>query len=197
MLQKFTIKDFLVELSSEKATPGGGSTAALAGAIAAALVAKVAKISGDEKIAEKSERFGSVLRELIDKDAEAYEAVVLTYRLLKRTEEEKKIRNATVQLTLKRAAEVPLQTARYAYEIMKLTEVLAEKVNPKTASELGEAILLAEASIISALLNVKINLNSIEGEEGFKREISKGIGLIADYPEKAKHLFEKAQACLN
>lgn len=188
-LDNMTIREFVDELASNKPTPGGGSAAALAGAMSAGLVSMVAKISQDRKIAEKSERLGSVLAGLIDEDAKAYEGVILAYQLPKGTEEEKRERIEAIERALRRAAEIPLQTARYSYEILKLAEVLLPKTKPGLITDIGTASSLAEASIQSALLNVRINLASTKEEE-FKKEINKGIGKIADYFVRARKIFQ-------
>lgn len=174
MARKITIERFLKELSSEKPTPGGGSAAALSGAIAAGLLTMAAKISGNKKIAEKSERFKKVLTKLIDEDAGAYEEVVLAHKLSKGTKEEKEHRKQEIEEALKRATEIPLQTARYGYEVMKLAEALAKSCNIEVMSDVGVAVKLAEAAVEGALLNVKVNLDSIKDED-FKKEIKKPI----------------------
>ena len=92
MLKDLTIEEFLKELASKKPAPGGGSVAALAGALAASLVSKAAMISGDEKIAEKAERLGKVLLKLVDEDAEAFQRVMEAYRLPKKPETKNKER---------------------------------------------------------------------------------------------------------
>lgn len=188
MLSKKSTEEFLQALSSKKPTPGGGSAAADAGAKAAALVSKVAKKSGNKEIAEKSERFMEVLANLINKDAEAYKEVVSAYRFSKKnqTGEEK------IEKALKRAAEIPLQTARYSYEVLGLAEALLEKAKPGMISDVGTASSNARSSIESALLNVKTNLSSIKDEE-FKREINKGIEKIADYFLRAEQIIKSVQ----
>lgn len=191
MLRKKTIEEFLEELSSEKPTPGGGSAAADAGAKAAALVAKVAKKSGEKEIAEKSGRFMKVLLDLIDKDAEAFEGVMRARQISKLGGKESKGRDIKEE-ALKKAAEIPLQTARYSYEVLKLAEILVEKTKPSLVSDVGVAAMLAEASIKSALLNVKINLASIKDEE-FKKEIEKVTYKIADYSLKAEDIIRFVQ----
>lgn len=159
MIEKKTIREFLRELASKKPTPGGGSAAALSGAVAAGLLSMAAKFSEDKKTAKRSERLMKVLMGLIEEDAKAFEKVMETKG------EEK---------ALKRAAEVPLQTARYGYEILKLAEGLVKNCNPNVITDIGVAAKMAEAAVEGALLNVKVNLASIKDEE-FKKEIQKAI----------------------
>lgn len=146
MFEKKTIRGFLKELASKKPVPGGGSAAALSGAMAAALVSMVAKVSGEENIAEKSEKFMGVLAGLVSRDAEAFERV---------------IRERSSQESLKEATEIPMQTAEYACQVLKLAEVLLKSCSPIVITDLKVAIKLAETAAEGALLNAKANLNSI------------------------------------
>jgi len=158
-MTELTLEEFLDKLAAKSPTPGGGSVAALAGAAAAALISMAARISGERKIAEKSERFRRVLQKLIIQDTLAFKKV---------------IKEKGSQAALKGAAEVPLQTARYAFEVIKLAEILSKSCNLKVASDIGVAVLMAAAAVEGALLNVKVNLDLIEDEE-FKKEIRKPI----------------------
>jgi len=150
-LERWTIKKFLKELSSKKPTPGGGSISALVGSLAAGLTSMAAKFSGDQKTARRAERLMRVLMELIERDAQAFAGG-----------------------NLGEATEVPLQTARYSYEVLKLVEFLLENCNKNLITDLGVAAKMAESSIEGALLNVKVNLASIKDEE-YKKEILKAV----------------------
>ncbi len=190
MLKKKTIEGFLKELSSDKPVPGGGSVAALSGAMAVALCLMVAKLSQDPEAKiciRKAVAFKRVLVNLVDKDAEAFEKVMKAYKLPKTTEKEKAKRQEEIKKALKHAAEVPLETARYSYEVLKLVEILAEKGNPRAISDVGTAAMLCGASIKSALFNVNINLALLKDDE-FKEEIEKGIEIIVDYPVKVAEI---------
>ncbi len=186
MLKKKTIEGFLKELSSDKPVPGGGSVAALSGAMAVALCLMVAKLSQDPEAKiciRKAVAFKRVLVNLIDKDAQAFEKVMKAYKLPKTVAE----RQEEIKEALKVAVEVPLETARYSYEVLKLVEILAEKGNPRAISDVGTAAMLCGASIKSALFNVNINLALLKDDE-FKEEIEKGIEIIADYPVKVAEI---------
>lgn len=174
MFCKVTIKGFLKKLSSKNPVPGGGSAAALAGAQAAGLVAMAAKFSKDKKIAKKAERLMKVLMSLITKDAEAFEKVMEAHHLSKVTEKEKEKREKEIEKALKYAAEIPLQTARYSYEVLKLAEFLLKDCNPSVITDLGIAALMAQAAVEGAILNVKVNLASIKDKK-FKKEINKAV----------------------
>lgn len=174
MFCKVTIKGFLEKLSSKNPVPGGGSAAALAGAQAAGLVAMAAKFSKDKKIAKKAERLMKVLMSLITKDAEAYEEAAFAYKLPEETQKEKRDRKEAIEKALKHATEIPLQTARYSYEVLKLAEFLLKDCNPSVITDLGTAALMAQAAVEGAILNVKVNLASIKDKK-FKKEINKAV----------------------
>lgn len=171
-----SISEFLEELASSSPEPGGGSVAALAGALAAALVSMVANLTvGRESYAAVEDRVSSIrdkadelratLKELITLDAKAYGAVVLAMQLPKDTEEEKREREHLVQATLTDAARVPLQVADVALNVARLAQPLLEIGNSNALSDAAMAAIMAEAAAQSAALNVKINLVHIEDEE--------------------------------
>ena len=190
MLRKTTIEKFLKELASKKPTPGGGSAAALTGAQACALCAMVGKLSGSKRAqncAIKAERFQKVLEGIIDQDTKAFNAVMRAYVMPKSTKNQREKRKDKIQEALKRATEVPLQTARYGYETLKLAEILVDEGNQSAISDVGTAALLCGASIKSALLNIRINLSSIK-DDRFREEIEKGIDKIIDYPIKTAEI---------
>lgn len=167
------MKKFLRELASRKPTPGGGSVAALAGALSAGLISMAAKFSGNKKISEKSIRLMNVLMELIDKDAEAFAGG-----------------------NLREAAEVPLQTARYGYEVLELAEALFENCNPKVITDIGVAAKMAESAVESALLNVKINLASIE-DENYRKKIMQAVDRFYLTGYRTRALLSQIQARLH
>lgn len=191
MLKKMTIERFLKELGSDKPTPGGGSVAALCGAEAAALCTMVGRLSKSKKAkncVEKAERFGKVLTDLIDEDSKAFDAVMEAYKSPKgRITGERKQRKEKIQEALKRAAEVPLQTARYSYEVLKLAEILVDEGNPTAISDVGTAALLCGASIKSAVMNIVVNMRLIK-DEGFNCDIEKGLEMTDGYAVKVAQI---------
>ena len=167
-------------LAGAEPEPGGGSVAALVGALGAALVTMVTNLTlGKEKYAAvedevaqikaSSERLRDELTELVTLDATAYGAVAAAMKLSRDTEPQKKERARVLQAALEGAAEVPLKVAEAAAEVARLSLPAAEKGNPNAVSDAGCAALLADAAAQSAALNVKINLAWIEDED-FKRE---------------------------
>lgn len=186
MLKNKTIREFLREVSAKTSTPAGGSVAALSGALAAGLVLMSTRISGHK--AEKAVKYQKNLVKFIDEDSKAFNLVMSAYRLPKT-----KSRKTKIDQALKQATRVPLQTAQYSYEVLRLAERLVVKVKPSVISDIGVGVLLAEVSIRSALLNVRTNLNSIK-DRAFKKRIETGIRKILDYSliaKKANRIVQK------
>jgi formiminotetrahydrofolate cyclodeaminase len=167
-----TIRDFLGELASSAPTPGGGTAAAVAGAMGASLAEMVAALTlSKEKYAAAHEAVRPIsaaaaasrgpLLDLAREDSEAYDDVVAARRLPKATDEEKAAREKKLANASLRATEVPLSTARAAARLLEALPDLAEKGNPNAASDVGAAAILLEAAVQAALLNVAINLPGI------------------------------------
>lgn len=169
------IRHFMDKLASNAPEPGGGSVAALTGALGAALVSMVANLTlGKEKykdvqprienLLKASETVRNALQDLIQKDTEAFGAFADVYKMPKNTDVEKADRSTKMQETLKKAAQVPLETGLQALEVARLAQCAADIGNTALVSDAGVAVLLAKACAESAALNVKINLNSIKDE---------------------------------
>lgn len=159
---------FIEAVAAPTATPGGGSVAALAGALAAALGRMVAGLSREKKAYAQHEpqlsasvhrlaTFCEALKQAIDNDAAGYDAVSAAYRLPK----DQAGRDEAIQQALRGATEVPLDVAERAAEIRKLLNELQPITRPNMASDLKVGLLLAEAALEGARANVEINLASI------------------------------------
>lgn len=170
------VREFLDELASKNAMPGGGSAAGLAGAAGAALVSMVCNLTiGKEKYQDAEATLSEVLRkaeairhelmELVDADINAYNAMMAAYRMPKGTEEEKAQRTVAVQEKVIGATKVPLRMGELCSQIIDLGVPVAELGNLSAISDAGVGVLLAEAGLHSAALNVKINLRSIKDAE--------------------------------
>jgi len=173
-----SLDEFLEKLASSAPTPGGGSASALAGSLAAALVAMVGRITlgkKDEKyraiapemeeLTQRADELRAELLALADQDAEAFERVMAAYRLPKSTEEERAERQRVLQEALKGATEAPYQIAEACSKVLELARRAAEKGVSTAISDAGTAAYLAEAALHSALLNVDINLKYIKDED--------------------------------
>ena len=172
MLANQSLTDVLDAFSSSAPTPGGGSAAALAGALGASLLAMVASLpktknnTPEERAALDAARatilrLRSQLVELIDRDAAAYDAVVAAYRLPKGTDTEKAVRKTAIQDALKLATEVPLQTCLVVNDVAREAGAVAEAGNPSAKSDIAVAIQLLMTSGQGALLNIETNIGSL------------------------------------
>ena len=172
-LTDMTVDGFLAELASDSPAPGGGSAAALAGAIAASLCAMVCRLTlnretfkdvwaviGEAQI--RAESLGSRLRELIDEDARAFTSVMTARKLARDTEEQKTVRQRAIQEATVRSARVPLETLEYLAALADLAAVCAELGNPGCVTDAGSAAQMIRAGAAAAAWNVRVNLPSIK-----------------------------------
>jgi len=200
MLIDKKVSNFLDELASNSPTPGGGSVAALVGALGAALISMVGNLTIGKKkyegveedfkeIISSSEKLRYELSRLIEEDVKVFNDFMATYKMPKETEDEKKVRAEKVQESLIEAAKVPLRVAYKCLDVMILSQETAEKGNINVISDAGVAALMAEAALESAMLNVKINLKMIKDEK-VRTELSSSIKeiLLKEKGQKEKVL---------
>lgn len=198
-LSDLTLDALLDRLASSDPVPGGGSAAALAGAMGAGLVAMVAELTiGRPEYAEHDAtvtelRAAAVTRKelllaLAEEDAVAYDAVVSARRLPKESESERAARATALRGAMLDAAHVPLRTAVVAGEVLQLAERIAPIGNRNAVSDAGVAAHLAAAALRGALLNVRINLPYLAADEPMRLsapdEIS-GLEALATEHEQA------------
>jgi formiminotetrahydrofolate cyclodeaminase len=192
-----TIQEFLDALAAEQSTPGGGGAAALTGSQAAALLSMVINFTkGRAKYAaveeemqqylQHSEKLRQELYELINKDAEAFEAVAACYSMPRGTEEEKAARTEALQQAMRGATEVPYRIGEKCLTLLKLAKPIAEKGNSNVVSDAATAAHLAFGALLSALVNVNINLKYIKDE-----------AYTAEWGTKADKLVSTAQMAYN
>lgn len=192
MLADLTIKGFLAETAGSAPVPGGGSIAALNGAVATALTEMVANLTiGKKKYAEVDGQMRTIaieaafLRErlitYIDKDSEAYDRVFAAFKLPKETEAEIAERSRAIQEATREAALVPMQVAEEVASVMETIIYVAKKGNRNAVTDACVAMMTARTCVLGALLNVRINLSSIK-EEAFVERMK----------EKADHLEAEA-----
>jgi glutamate formiminotransferase / formiminotetrahydrofolate cyclodeaminase len=175
LLVKKNLRAFVNELSMDSPTPGGGSTAALCGALSAALSSMVANLTVGKKGYEKS--FSDMKRTavraqqlkddflgLVDRDTDAFNKVMDALRLPKASEEQKKERDAALEVATKEATLVPFQTLEKSVELLKLAKKTVLKGNRNSMSDAGVAALTARAAAEGAYYNVRINLPGIQDE---------------------------------
>ena len=173
MLSDLTINEFLERVQSDEPVPGGGSVAALAGTLSAGLSTMVARLTaGRSGETEFEERLSAViekatllrkrLTEDIDRDSDAYGAVMKAYRMAKGTDEEKAARTKAIQAALEGAARVPLSVAEVGMELLAIAEFVVTEGNPNAVTDGATAALMARSSVLAALYNVRINLSSMK-----------------------------------
>ena len=171
-----TLEQFLDDVAAETPTPGGGSVAALAGALASALTTMVGRLTlgreryadvedATEELVERATALRQSLEDGVKKDAEAYDQVVAVYRLPRGTEEEQRQRQAAIEEALIQAAEVPLNTARDAVAVLDLAAQAAAMGNPNALTDAATAAHMAKAAFEGAVLNVRVNAESLTDAE--------------------------------
>jgi len=171
-----TLGQFLEELSSAKPTPGGGAVAALAGSLAAALVAMVASLTTGKrgagvestmrKVRAEAQELRDRLAELIDQDVAAFNRVMAAYKL---PQDDPAARRQEIEEALQGACEIPREVAERCLRVLELSKIVAEDGNKNAVSDAGATAALAAAGLEVALLNIEINLQSIR-DEAFKEE---------------------------
>ena len=188
MLAELTVKEFLDKVAGSDPVPGGGSVAALNGAVASALTAMVAGLTIGKKGYEEHEelmkhisrlsiRQQEVFVEYIDRDSEAYDHVFGCFKLPKSTDEEKATRFAAL---------VPMQVARNACELMEIIADVARLGNQNAITDACVAMMAARSAVLGALLNVRINLGSLK-DKTFVDELKRE----ADHLEQLACMREK------
>ena len=181
MLRNMSIVDYLAKTASGDPVPGGGSSAALNAALAAALTEMVANLTIGRKgfesvdaemraVAAKAAGLRSKLTDDVDRDSEAYSQVLKAFQMPKATEAEKAGRARAIQEAFKQAALVPLGVARAAVALMDLGRSVIAKGNPNAASDGAAGVLAARMAARAAVYNVRINLGSII-DEAFNSEL--------------------------
>jgi methenyltetrahydrofolate cyclohydrolase len=166
------VEPFLDALASQGATPGGGSAAAIIGAMGAALVSMVCNLTiGKKKYAEvetemqdilvKAEALRHRLTGMIEDDVKAFDAVMGAYGMPKETDADKAARDQAIQAALKLATDVPMACARTAREVIDIASVASDKGNLNVISDAGVGVLAGYAALRSAALNVFTNARMI------------------------------------
>jgi glutamate formiminotransferase / formiminotetrahydrofolate cyclodeaminase len=175
-LLKLNLRQFCNETLSDSPAPGGGSVAALMGALGASLGGMVANLSAgkrgwDDKLkyfsdwALKAQRLKDELLVLVDEDTAAFNKVMDAFALPKDSPEEKAVRAEAIQLANKNAAEVPLRVMETASKAYPLLAEMADQGNPASISDVGVGLLAVHACIEGASLNVRINLAGLKDEK--------------------------------
>jgi glutamate formiminotransferase/formiminotetrahydrofolate cyclodeaminase len=184
-LVKMDVRDFCNETLSDSPAPGGGSVAALMGALAASLGGMVANLSAgkrgwDDKLeyfsnwAVKAQQLKDELLFLVDEDTNAFNKVMDAFGLPKGSDEEKKTRAAAIQSATKYAAEVPLRVMTTGAKSYELLSEMANNGNPASVSDVGVGALATRACIGGAAMNVRINLGQLK-DKRFRSRLQKQV----------------------
>jgi len=185
VLSEMDIQSFISETKSNRPVPGGGSVASLLSALAAGLSMMVSNLTIGKKqyIAYEQEmiEIGNTIDpyidefiKLIDEDARSFNRVMKAYKLPKESESDLEFRAIEIQNELKNAVHVPLTVAEKTAELFPLIETLILKGNKNAESDILVAVMIARTAILSALFNVKINLNGISDLK-FNGEITEKV----------------------
>lgn len=190
MSQSFLPSTFLDDLASGRPTPGGGSAAALAGALGAALAAMVANLTAGRQryvavepqmqgVLNEAEALRTRLIHLVAADAQAYEQVRAAYQLPKETADQQAERHAAIQAALQGASVTPLETMHACLSVLQLVEQAVTLGNPNAATDGAVGALLAQAGLRGAALNVRVNLGQIDDHSFVASSEQAVAGLLA------------------
>ena len=199
-LVEMKVNEFVDLMASDEPAPGGGSAAALEGALGAALTAMVCALTvGKKKYADvqelaiESQKKGNELKaqfvDVIDRDTEAFNAVSAVFAMPKDTDEEKAARKAAMQEALKGCTKTPFEMMELACQALELTRSVVGKLNASAASDLGVASLNLKSAVQGAWLNVLINLAGIKDEAFVAEYKSKGEAILAEALPLADEIY--------
>ena len=197
------IGDFLDALASKSPTPGGGSVAALSGAMAAALMSMVAEVTLPKKkykvyeaelreLAERSKRRILRFRELMQEDVKAFNAVIEAMRLPKDTPEQAKVREERLREALLGAADVPRRVGMEALEMLREMQGLHGKLYKFVVSDLAVAASMARAAVEGAAMNMIVNASSLKDEA----IVEEAMAMVREAEGLARSVFEAVKGRL-
>jgi formiminotetrahydrofolate cyclodeaminase len=206
-LSELTVRSFANLLGSDAPAPGGGSAAALAGSLGAALSAMVSALTLGRKKYEDSQALAqegfdraSALKEAfleaMERDTEAFNAFSAAMALPRETAQEKAARTEAMQRSLHDCIASPLGMMELSLEAIRLTDQLLGKTNVNALSDLGVAALMLEAAVRGAWLNVLINLGSLKDEAAAEDYRRRGETLLTDTEALAQAVYQRVLGAL-
>jgi glutamate formiminotransferase/formiminotetrahydrofolate cyclodeaminase len=206
-LLKMDLRQFCNETLSDSPAPGGGSVAALMGALGASLGGMVANLSAgkrgwDDKLkyfsdwAVKAQQLKDELLFLVDEDTAAFKKVIDAFALPKESAEEKAARSAAIESATKYAAEVPLKVMETGSKSYQLLSEMVEKGNPNSISDVGVGALATRACVEGAALNVRINLGQLKAEKFKSALVEKVRKINADSDAQFKKINQVVESKL-
>jgi formiminotetrahydrofolate cyclodeaminase len=199
-LVEMNVTEFAKVLASDAPAPGGGSTAALEGALGAALTAMVCRLTEGRKkyeefqehvleVKEKATALQAKFIDVMDRDTEAFMVISNAYGMPKATDEEKAARSAAIQAGLVKSTETPMEMMELSAETIALTESLLGKFNTASASDLGVGALTLRTAVQGAWLNVLINIGSLKDKELAEQYRTKGQALVDQVVAAADRVY--------
>jgi methenyltetrahydrofolate cyclohydrolase len=207
MITQRSLATFLDDLASSAPTPGGGSAAAVIGAMGAALISMVCNVTLGKKgqeaaapemqaVRDESERLRVRLTAMVADDIAAFDGLMAAYRLPKSNEDEKSQRADAIQISLRAATETPLACARECAAVVALSRRAAEHGFSGVVSDAGVGVLAAHSALRSAGLNVYINAPSLKDREYAQAAIAEIEKLLADSARESEAVFELVRSRL-
>lgn len=201
LLAERQVDDFTKVLASDAPAPGGGSAAALSGAVGAALTAMVCTLTaGRKKYAEheefvlgvqaEAEALRAQFLDVMDRDTEAFLVISRAYGMPKATDEEKAARSAAIQAGLVECIKTPMEMMELSLRTVLLTDSLLGRFNTSSASDLGVGALSLRAAVQGAWLNVLINIGSLKDRELADSYRTQGETLVQQVLALADHVYE-------
>jgi methenyltetrahydrofolate cyclohydrolase len=201
MITQRPVGTFLDELASGAPTPGGGSAAAIMGAMGAALVSMVCNVTISKKgheaveaemksVRDESEKLRLRLTSMVAEDIAAFDGLMAAYRLPKVTDEDKSRRAAVIQSSLRAATDTPLACARACAEVVALSRRAGEKGFAGVISDAGVGVLAANTALRSAALNVYINAPSLKDRDYAAAATAELEQLLDDCARESELVFE-------
>jgi formiminotetrahydrofolate cyclodeaminase len=204
-LVDLTLNEFVKKLAGDSPTPGGGSAAALAGGLGAALCSMVTRLTlGREKyrdvwedmerIRDAADEHSRRLLELIESDTEAYNKVMAVFKLPKEDRDQKIVRQQAIQRAKIQAALVPMETLRTVADLVELVGEALDKGNPNCITDVGVAAQLIRASAMGAAYNVRINLSGSSDKDlstRLKTEVNEFLARITNALERLDAMVEQ------
>jgi formiminotetrahydrofolate cyclodeaminase len=190
VITQSSVGKFLDDLASGAPTPGGGSAAAIMGAMGAALVSMVCNVTigkkGQETVAaemeavrDQAEKLRARLTAMVAEDVAAFDGLMAAYRLPKTCEEDQSRRAAAIQSSLRAATETPLECARACAEVIALSRRAGESGYAGVISDAGVGVLAAHTALRSAALNVYINAPALK-DKVFAAQATRELGKLLE-----------------
>ena len=207
-LVRKSVGEFVDEVSRDTPAPGGGSIAALAGAIGAALAAMVANLTVGKSgfagryeeldaLAVRAQGIKDLLLAAVDEDTQAFNGVMEALRMPRETPEQKAARSEALQSGYKRATEVPMQTARHCRAALELCLAAARCGNDVMITDAGVGALFSLAGVRGAAYNARVNLKSIKDADYVKRTGAEIVRLVDESREIAESVEREVERVMN